>query len=226
MMDAERFDLVVRSLFASRSRRAFLGGVLGGIVSGPFVGDGHGRKRRKRKRKQRPPPCAACADNEGCVGQRCVSLARACIVEDDGCTTGEELFCGDENDPVEERASCQLSLGGNPICARQRSVWCRPCASHEDCEQQGWGPRGVCLATCRIRCGEGGSPSCGVPYGEPCRVPGEACFADVDCCSQRCEAGLCRLAPPFCNGPAKVCQFSFECCSGACGWPQDPFCGP
>jgi hypothetical protein len=223
-MDVERFDLVVRSLFASRTRRTVLSLALGGGLSRPYLEDTKSKKRRKKKRKKRPSPCGACADNEECVGQRCVSLARICTVEDDSCTTGEPLLCGETDDPVEERASCELTLGGNPICARQRSVWCRPCTSHGDCEQQGWGPHGKCLSSCRIRCGEGERPSCAVPYGEPCRAPGEPCFADVDCCSQRCEAGLCRLAPPFCNGSDKVCQFSFECCSGSCGWPQAPFC--
>lgn len=225
-MDDERFDLVVRSLVACRSRRTVLSLALGGILSGPFVEGAYGRKRRKKKRKKQPSPCRECADNEECLDQRCVSLARVCIVEDDSCTTGEPLFCGDENDPVEERASCLLTLGGNPICARQRSVWCRPCTSHDDCERQGWGPRGVCLSTCRSRCGEDGPPSCGVPYGEPCRAPGEDCFADADCCSARCEGGLCRLSPPWCKGPNVPCQFSFECCGGDCGWPQDPFCAP
>jgi hypothetical protein len=125
-MDAERFDLVVRSLFAPCSRRTVLGLALGGIVSGPFRDEAAGKKRRKKKRKTRSSPCRACANNEECIGQRCVSLARICTVEDDSCTTGVPLLCGEAGDPVEERASCELTLGGNPICAKQRSVWCRP----------------------------------------------------------------------------------------------------
>ena len=43
---------------------------------GPFLQDAEGKKRRKKKRKKRPaPPCSDCADNEECVGERCVSLA-------------------------------------------------------------------------------------------------------------------------------------------------------
>lgn len=225
-MDDKRFDLVVRSLFASRSRRTVLGLTFGGIVSGLFVEDADARKRRKKKRKKRPPPCRACADNEECIGQRCVSLARICLVEDDSCSTGEPLFCGEENDPVEERASCRLTLGGNPMCARQRSIQCRPCTSRDDCERQGWGPRGVCLSTCRIRCGEGGPPSCAVPYGEPCRAPGESCAQDADCCSERCAGGVCRLSLLVCSDASMPCRDSFECCIGTCSWPQDPFCAP
>lgn len=225
-MDAERFDLVVRSLFTSRSRRTVLGLALGGILSRPFLEDAQGKKRRKKQRKKRPvlSPCRACADNEECVDQRCVSLARICGVEDDLCTIIEPVRCGEASDPLEERASCLLTLGGNPICARERSVQCRPCTSHGDCERQGWGPRGVCLSQCRLRCGDGGPPSCAVPYGEPCRAPGEHCAQDADCCSQRCAGGLCRLSPPFCNGPNMLCRDSFECGSGACGWPIDPYC--
>jgi hypothetical protein len=222
-MNAERFDEVVRSLFTVQSRRFVLSLTLGGMLTIPVEHIASGRKRRKKKRKKRPS-CGVCADNEACVGQRCASLARICTTADDSCTTGEHLLCGEENDPIPERASCQRTVGGNPICARQRSVWCRPCTSNDDCARQGWGPRGVCLSPCRIRCGEGGPPSCGVPYGEACRAPGESCFADVDCCSQRCEAGLCRLAPPFCGNASTPCRENFECCSEACGWPQNPFC--
>jgi hypothetical protein len=215
-MNASRFDRWTRRRF---------GHVAGSAIAAFFgltVAAGTKRKR-KRRRKQRFS-CSACADNESCAGRRCVSLARICAAEDDSCATGEHRLCGEETDPPLERASCQRTLGGNPICVRQRSVWCRPCTGHDDCQRQGWGPRGVCLSTCRIRCGEGGPPSCGVPYGEPCQAPGESCCADVDCCSRRCEAEVCRLAPPFCGNASAVCKEHFECCSGSCGWPQNPFC--
>lgn len=220
-MDAERFDLAVRSCFAPRSRRSVLGLALGGIGLSGVVNAAIGKKRRKKGKKR---PSCACADNEACINQRCVSLARICVAENDSCLTGEHLLCGAESDPPLERASCQRTLGGNPICVRMRSVWCRPCTGPDDCQRQGWGPRGVCLATCRIRCGEGGPPSCGLPYGEPCRAPGESCIQDADCCSDLCDGGLCRLAPPFCGGPGALCKERLECCAGTCGWPVDPYC--
>jgi hypothetical protein len=220
-MDDERFDLVVRTLVAPRSRRTVLGITVGGIIAGLDLADAEAKKRRKKKQKKRPS-CSACADNEECVGGRCVSLARGCRVDDYGCGTGgDPVICGDAGDPLAERGRCDLTQGGNPICAR--AIQCHSCTSHDDCERQGWGPRGVCLSECRVRCGEG-KPSCAVPYGQPCRAPGESCFADADCCSQRCEEKLCRLTPPYCYGPSQVCQFSFQCCSGDCGWPQEPFC--
>ncbi len=52
-MDAERFDLVVRSCFAPRSRRSVLGLALGGIGISRFVTVAIGKKRRK-KRKPMP----------------------------------------------------------------------------------------------------------------------------------------------------------------------------
>ena len=213
-MDEPRFD---------RWRRRRFGQVAGSAIAAFFgltVAAG-AKKKRKKKRKPRFS-CAACADNEECISQRCVSLARICVAEDDSCTTGEHLLCGEESDPPLERASCQRTLDGNPICVRMRSVWCHSCAGHDDCRRQGWGPRGVCLSTCRVRCGESGPPSCAVPYGEPCGAPGEACFADVDCCSGRCEVGLCRLAPLFCGAPGTPCKEDFECCTGDCNWPLNP----
>ncbi|MGH2618029.1 MAG: hypothetical protein ACRDJC_22605, partial [Thermomicrobiales bacterium] len=175
-MDAKRLDLVVRSLFAPQSRRTVLSLALSGISRAPFLDEAGAKKRRKNKKKRKKPPaprCGACADNEECVDQRCVSLARICGVEDDGCFSENIVDCGEANDPMEERARCQLTLGGNPVCVRVRSTWCRPCTLHDDCERQGWGPRGVCLTTCRGHCGEGGPPRCALPYGEPCRAPGE-----------------------------------------------------
>lgn len=226
-MDAARFDRLARSLVSSQSRRSVLLLTFGGAASDFFADQAHAGKGRKKKRKKRPGnPCRRCADNEECVRGKCVSLARGCRVEDDSCATGENIPCGQANDPVEERAFCGLTLGDNPICPRARSIHCRSCTSHQDCEQQGWGPRGVCLSRCRIRCGEGGPPSCAVPYGEPCRAPGEVCAEDDDCCSQRCRGALCRMRPPFCGGPSMLCKDSLECCSGTCGWPSDPYCGP
>jgi hypothetical protein len=183
------------------------------------------KRRKKKKKKRRPasaPPCSACADNEECIDGRCVSLARICTTEDDVCTTGVRLRCGEASDPPGGRSSCSLTIGGNPICTKDSSAWCRPCDAHADCVRAGWGPRAVCLSQGTVcNCADAGSALCAVPFGEPCIPPGnEGCTQDADCCSGRCQGQFCRLSGFVCLDPGRACQLPHECCSGDCATTQ------
>ncbi len=48
-----------------------------------------------------------------------------------------------------------------------------------------------------------------------CHANGGQCSVAADCCSSRCESGVC-LAPGTCAGPRAACSTRSLCCSGRC----------
>jgi len=47
-----------------------------------------------------------------------------------------------------------------------------------------------------------------------CRTSGDVCASAQDCCSDRCENGICL--PAACGAPGAACTTRDQCCSGAC----------
>ena len=63
--------------------------------------------------------------------------------------------------------------------------------------------------------GDAADAACVLPPGRTCEPNGGTCAAAADCCSGRCEGGVC-LEPGACAGPGVVCTSRASCCSGRC----------
>lgn len=50
---------------------------------------------------------------------------------------------------------------------------------------------------------------------QACRADGASCQDGSDCCSSRCQGGVC-LAAGTCAGPGTTCTTRDQCCSGRC----------
>ena len=62
---------------------------------------------------------------------------------------------------------------------------------------------------------EGGTSVCDAGVARACRALDQACQLDAECCSGRCESGVC-LPAGACHGPGAACAGSAECCSARC----------
>ncbi len=244
-MDAERFDLVVRSLVASRSRRAVLGIALGGVLSGPFVEGTKSRKRRKKKKKNlagRSCSCfnKVCGQDDGCGGKCTV---QAGCDQDEACVNGQCVG-----------NVCNPACTGNHICQPNGSCACPE--GLKECAGQGFfGNCHECCAPSNIvtasECvGNPNGQYCADYFGElvfRCRCPAENCggLCGMCCDDAFCERTqgsgrfctanrvcACRQGLTHCSnelgcvdtmtnrdacGPlCKVCDSGFSCFNGAC----------
>jgi hypothetical protein len=57
--------------------------------------------------------------------------------------------------------------------------------------------------------------ACSFASAHACLEKGQGCTASADCCTGRCDQGVC-LAPGTCSGPGVSCTARSECCSGRC----------
>jgi hypothetical protein len=55
--------------------------------------------------------------------------------------------------------------------------------------------------------------TCASPVGT-CRVAGESCQGSTDCCTLRCEGGMC--SDEICISDGQACADNAECCGGSC----------
>ena len=105
-MDATRFDAVLRSLVAGRSRRGLLAGLSGGVlVALPGVlGRQETAARKKKKKKRNPPTCA----------EVCPASATFCVHR-----AANPPFCADGYGnsclPCTSDQDC-LGVSGRPYC--------------------------------------------------------------------------------------------------------------
>ena len=194
-MDADRFDALVRSLIALRTRRGTLGAALGGVLGllglTETAADPHQNRRRhahhreveaqtkrkkrkkgkKGKRKTAPPPCA-----ETCAG----------CCDDGGCQSGTDTTA--------------RGARGTP---------CLDCATIGTGQTCGGGPGGGTPGVC------GCTPTTCLAQGKDCGTAPDGCGEELNC-------GACPLAGQPCV--ANVCGACVEDCAGkACG--ADHACG-
>jgi hypothetical protein len=163
-VDASRFDLVVRSLHDSASRRTVAGGTLATGL-GAFLGflrwdDGGARKRKKRKKKRckgdtkkcgktcipKTECCGACDAAESCCdgvcrnvltdGANCGACGITCAIA--RCQHGTCLCNSGEDCP--DICKCALSANGETVCAGP--VTDDTCTTDDDCPA-----RAVCRQT-------------------------------------------------------------------------------
>lgn len=80
--------------------------------------------------------------------------------------------------------------------------------------------------------GEDGDPATGGAgaTSPSCLETGAACEDAEDCCTGRCDFGLCLGTTGLCSANGEACAASAECCSGRCeslarssvAWPAPP----
>lgn len=83
----------------------------------------------------------------------------------------------------------------------------------------------ACLAE-GVECSEGGNAccsgecvdgSCADVNGElSCKVSGNACSDNADCCSKLCDGGICQRYSSYCVQSGDTCTADSECCQGVC----------
>ena len=141
-MDPARFDAVLRSLAAGRSRRGLLAALTGGLLAAlhsPFASaDADARRRRRRKKRNRssspPPPCAnrvkdGAETDVDCGGGICPRCADglSCNSRNDCqsavCSTGSCLTCGGDfqncgNDANGDCVCIPPATGGSNVCVK------------------------------------------------------------------------------------------------------------
>jgi hypothetical protein len=164
-MDANHFDILLRSFSASRPRRALIhlaaGLVLGGTAGTPWLSEteakGKGKKKRRKPKGQgpstppTPPPgpsqCpATCPECQQCVN------GQSCTPRNDG------LGCG------------------NTLCKECRGGQCVNKANGTSCNGEGQCVHGACYD----------------PQG--CKGKGAECQYLIDCCSADCVNGKCAVS--------------------------------
>jgi hypothetical protein len=144
-MDAGRFDQITTAVASTTSRRAVLGGLLGG-VAGLLAREEAPAKKRKRCKKEQTRcsgkcvntntdenHCGACGTScprgERCLNGRCYS-DDVCPAQHQACPNFKR--CGIEDSDC----FCGTSTGGETVCFQDEN-FCeepRPCQNTSDCE--------------------------------------------------------------------------------------------
>lgn len=175
-MDADRFDVVVRS-FAAVSRRATLGRMAGGLAA--LIGllgaedVAAGKKRRKKNKK--------CKGGQKKCGKRCIPKANCCT--DANCGECEHCQSGTCIPGCQSGQICQNGACTCPTGQRDCQGTCIPdgdCCANVDCASGAACVDGACLCLNGFR---------------PCQ---ELCIPDEDCCNDddcpdvaACQEGVC-----------------------------------
>jgi hypothetical protein len=195
-VDANRFDVLARSLEDGSTRRVALSGALGAgfacLLSrfGAGEADAKKRKRKKKKCKGGKKNCGkTCILKTGCCGgcgaQRCCGGICAGCCNDTDCENGEACFDGTCVCPA-ENAVCD----GICVDLAADGANCGSCGNTCD---TGECIHGACTCSGDFDCP--GDCTCssrkqGAPNG--CRGPGTGAVCDVD---TKCPLGsICRLS--------------------------------
>lgn len=168
-MDAERFDVILRSLSTAPARRhvlrALAGSTLGllAVEARPVVA----RKKRKRRRNKRrsQPPCIPSCANTDCGPDGCGGICGACTGGTcrDGtcdCSAGGKELCGDTCvdpcDATTERrnpftCTCCKANGEAATCVDNQSAECcsGSCIGNTTCAGFGVGSPCAFNAQCK-----------------------------------------------------------------------------
>jgi hypothetical protein len=208
-LDANRFDVWVRSLHVVAPRRSTLGGGLGAALTIVFSSFGTvemaARKKKKKKKKPKNPEEPKGTDCEGgtkACGKKCIPKAECC----DPCPAGQACVNG----------ACACTPGSCPggCCDGTTCV-----AAGDCCPTPGTRCRnGVCstpvatLADCGGRCD---CPGCGSDGPASITV----CGKSLPCpnCSASCQGSLCPVYDT-CGGSGFYCFYDVSDC---CPCPSD-----
>lgn len=150
---------------------------------------------------------------DGGPGSECVDVGAACsrdtgaacctgICSADGTCPAPSEQCTPAGSACTSGIQCctQSCLGGT--CSTQQCLDVGgTCANAEEC----------CTKIC------GGDGKCApLPAGTTsCKVPGQACGANGDCCSTNCQGGICKPAYS-CQANDDICLKNEDCCGGVC----------
>lgn len=175
-MDANRFDVLTRSLSTASSRRMALSLTLGGAL-GLLGLSGAGAKKKQQKGKKPKPNTYGCLNvGQSCRGRddlccsgicegqqpkkgkrdksRCVSHnAGSCTPERSLCVTGGiASVCT----PGVTTAVCLTTTGNAGFCATtqglSKEVNCQVCGSDADCADMGFPPGSACVILTGVGC--------------------------------------------------------------------------
>ena len=165
-------------------------------------------------------PCVGLGENGSCCSTQCVASGSGgaascgrlggCMPAGEVCTTGLECCSG-------SCAPSGTTLDGRPIlrCAAEASCQLpgSVCiAGSSNCCPSGGGDFGCVTAATGARRCVGGAPGC--------VLPGAACSATEECCTEsfpnvQCQAGV-GGTNVCCVPQGQACAFGDNCCSGVC----------
>lgn len=193
-------------------------------------------------------PGASCATRDQCCSGRCEPSAGAkkctsyCLADGASCTSPQDC-CS---------LACNAGACGGTLCSKEDAT----CATNADCcsgtcdgtlkkcrqagSCKGTGDQCETAECCSGVCTTGGGlPRCD-PGPGPCRLPGNFCSTDADCCRAPCSLGpngykvcaappqpdgqgctsnadctsrICSGAPPVCGAPAAQCKLVGSPCN-------------
>jgi hypothetical protein len=222
-MDGSRFDDLVKSLGAGRSRRSVLGALAGAVLAAVGVGQAEAATRKRSVGN-------SCSTNSDCASNLCVQETR----------TRKICHCASPADCPAATAQCQTAAclpSGYCATAITSGAACSDgnrCTTGDACQSDGscLGTPVVCAATnecwtagtCQAadgQCspetyhGEGATCSAGVCHDGACCAPESQ--------ATTCDGGLCGAQTNNCGQTVQCltlgggsCQADTECCSGAC----------
>ena len=201
-MDADRFDILARSLRAPHTRRGVMR-VLGGMALGPLalLGIAQTEAKRKRKKKKKPPPASVvyvpvpagdCPDGY----TMCNGVCRDLLFDPKHCgRCGRDCGSADAPDGATPRQCCEGRCQ-NPGCCRNSD-----CPRAGDVCSDGFCVTGA--GTC-----SGSLDSCSA-VGRECtdeRTPGTSCVCRI---STENELRCGRIGPRM--QPIPPCNDSLDC---------------
>jgi hypothetical protein len=218
-VDADRFDLLARSLVTSSRRglsRALAGlGIVGGLSPLLAVTDAEAKKKRKKKKKK-------CKKSQKKCGKKCIPKTSCCTSADCGggatCQNGACLCPSGQKDCqgacVPEDDCCPACTGGR-VCVAET---CECPTGQQDCQ-------GTCIPNdeCCPACAAGQVCDSGfcvcaadtIDCGEFCCDPADEICHVEDGFIQTCEAGGCP-ATDWCNVVDEFkCQVGCACTTTA-----------
>ncbi len=150
---------------------------------------------------------------DGGPGSQCLDVGAACS-RDTGaaCCTG---ICTEQGACPE--AGNQCTPAGS-ACTSGIECCTQSCLGGQCSTQQCLDVGGTCTnpeECCTKVCGSSGQCA-PLPAGSTsCKVPGQACAADGDCCSTNCQGGICKPAYT-CQANDDLCMKNEDCCGGVC----------
>ncbi len=212
-MDADRFDLILRSLSQPRTRRAAVAALLTGVLGSvaPVAADTRGRKRGRKKGRGRARVCteqlpAVCCATGNCTPGKGKNLAKCCYEDANvsnknfaGANLGSANFSGADASRsnfaganLGRACLVDADLTGAAVTGTTNltgAIFCRTTMPDSSTNDSGCAKGTACCPTC-IAEGE----ACGVGIGGAC-CNGTVCLGGR--CVEACD--VCPSGCPFDN---------------------------
>jgi hypothetical protein len=175
ILEDQRFDVIVRSLITSPSRRRFLGGLAAalGLLAPWASGTVEARKKKKKRKQKLERNAFGCVDvgqpcrgnDANCCSGHCEGTApkkgkkdtSTCVDHNvGGCPAGADA-CVVGKVPCELDGVCFRTTGNASFCGKD--LECTACSTDKDCEEAGFGSGAACIV-CAVTCDKDGGTAC------------------------------------------------------------------